>query len=303
MFLLISGVAFAAPCAGLHETVEAARAAFDDAELEKAQVLLDQAQADLGCQSKPVHSEDFHALYLLKGVTALAQGDQREAKAWVVLAVTVRPDAPTPDQYGPDLAWMVRTSSSRLGDPTVEVRFDADGYVDGRRVDPVNLALTVIPGTHLLQWRADDGFHSELRDVDLDMSIRTKPEAAAPRTPAPVTTAPATEKPPVAHKNLRPALFTAGALSAVAGGTLAGIGFIDQRAISAKDYNDDAFGKCDWFEDCYGAAREDAIYADARRVSVLYVGAASLAGVSAALFGAGIAVHPTSTGISLSGRW
>lgn len=193
MFLLgLAAAAYAQTCPDLDGIVDQAQAAFDDAELERAETLIDEGQRALPCQAAPVVTEDLLRLYRLGALVAFSRQDPKGAVYMTIREVVTEPNAPPPANLGPQLLEMHSTWVERLAQSRATLRVDGGGevWVDGHRVT-AEAPYTLLQGEHVIQWLGADGWHSEVRDITGDVTIATGrplPSASATATSPPATT-------------------------------------------------------------------------------------------------------------------
>lgn len=299
------------PCADVPAQVEVAWAAYNEAELEKAKALLAEAYGNLACQRAVLSADALLALYRLDALVSLTQDDRKGAVYATIRAVAVDHEAADPPpEYGPELAELYDTWSTRLGEMLVTVTV-ADGgtaWVDGRRVAH-DAPLKVVEGEHLVQIEGIGGVTSEVREVAIDLSLTTGIPLVAPSDPEEVpVAAPVAPLPPKREAGRRrpAALIVTGGLGAALGGAALASAWRSESSFLADDYHRGAYDGCEQGTRCYASAREAAIAEDAQLIRMLYVGGYAFSGLGAGLLGIGIVGLPVRTDgrtVSVDVRW
>ncbi len=187
--MLLFAVFAAEPCDATERVVALARAAYDDAEVDDAAQIIEQAQEELGCQTAVVERDTLLELYRLRALVALAQGDDTAAIEATMRAVTVDPLAVPPASYGPELVDLHRRWAGRLSDQRVTVRARGGGtvYLDGLALRD-GQRIAVLKGHHLIQIRGPKGLSSVVDVVDADRVVATGvplPRPVEPPVPLP----------------------------------------------------------------------------------------------------------------------
>lgn len=311
---MLASAALAVDCPELPGQVEEAWEAYNEAELERAKVVLKEAYDSLGCQRAVVDSKALLELYRLDALVSLTQEDRKGAVYATLRAVAVdHLRAEPPAEYGPELADLYALWSTRLGETLVTVTVTDGGvvWIDGRRVEHGH-PLAVVSGEHLLQVENLNGMRSEVRELSVDQALVTGVPLPEGVTPMPVVPAPrpTREDPPVEpgpeiveppidpepRRRKRPALLlVGGGVLGAAGGAAIGVAYQGEQAFLGRTYNAAEYGGCARGEPCYGAARLDAVARDADRVRVTYLVGYGLTGVGAALLGVGLVGLPVRT--------
>lgn len=314
--LLIASGAWALPCPAVPTLVEQARAAFDDAELDRAEAQIAEAYENLECQSARVPTETLLDLYRMSALVALSRADREGGAVYsTIRAVVVDPTAVPPAELGPQLAELFETWSARLDGKTLSVGLEGSGdaFVDGR---PVTAAqpLQVLAGEHLLQWTSADGFRSEIVELKRDYTLVGVPVPAAATSdvaePSVSVAGPVAETDGGAAGHSRhrhhPAMFVAAGTAFLAGGGTLAFGRYREGLFNQNPYDASEYGGCAIdTSDCYANARQEAIVADGARVRLLYIAGYATTGVGVALLGTELWVLPSADGgsLGLRGRW
>lgn len=326
LVLWFVGPALAAePCPDVAGLIDQAWSAFDDAELERADERLSAAQASLSCQTAPVATADLLELWRLDALVALSQQDRQGAVYASIRAVVVEPGSSPPSEYGPELAELHATWSSRLAENPVQVRVQGAGeaWVDGHPVVR-DAPRKVLPGEHLLQWRDQEGiFHSEVRDLAAAHTIVTgpavedieDPDELDPDDPDELDPddpddpdRPRDPKPPKEPRSgggggRRVALLTAGGVGVLGGGGAIAYAWTQESAFLASAYDADQYGPCASGSACYESARQQEIQADAQQIRAMYAIGYAASGLGVALVGTELLLLPTPTGARIGVRF
>jgi len=314
MLLLLAAIAHAS-CPDIPPQVEAAWAAFNDAELETAKTVLEGANASLGCQSAVVTRDDLLSIYRLDALVSLTQEDQRGAVYATLRAVAAdHENGGPPPEYGPELAELYETWASRLGESTIHITAAGSGavWIDGRAVD-ADTGLRVVEGEHVVQEVVDGAVTSEVLELSADFVVGTPaaPVEAAPEPepvpepqpaalPEPVV---ATEAPSSRGRRRPAALWISGLASAAAGGTSLFLADRTESRFIANPYNAGAYGECTVHQTCYEVERQARIQSDATGVRVMYAGGYGLTAAGVALLGTATIGLPSRTALNLNLRW
>lgn len=283
---MLWSIAIAWACPPTGGEVARARAAFDDAEVELAGAVLEQAVAQLGCQTSVVDPQALLELYRLDGLVQLSRLDEKSAVYATIRAVTVDPEAPPPASYGPDLAALYAVWSDRLRSATAVVEAEGGGtvFVDGRPLAPGE-RRSVLQGEHVIQVLGPGGLRSEVRDLTGDLVVRTgipaAPTAIGPEQPAPIPP-PRVERP----GRRRPApLWIAGAASLAVGGGLLGVAIWQDEVVFANKVWPDP----------------QAVDRAASQVRIAYIAGYGFAGLGTGLIATNAVGFPMAAGVRL--RW
>lgn len=310
----VSFASYASDCVPLAGVVEQAWAFFDDAELEEAERLVEQARELRRCQTDVVAKETLLRLHHLDALVAITSDDREAAQAATIRAVAVDAELEAPAFYGPELVelhdqWRQRLSMARV---TVSVRGGGVVYVDGVEVTEAR-SLRVIPGEHLVQVREVDLIVSTVADIESDQIIHTGLPSEggvhmeswdAPEEPEAASTF---ELPvvPVERRHGLGWFLAGGAL--VASGTGVGVWTYQQeKAFLERRYNAPQYGDCDRSQRCWLAERDQQIFEDARTIDRYYTAGYSLIGlgVGVSLVGVvGLPIRTDGTTVQLHGRW
>lgn len=291
--MILAWAAAAWACEPVAAQVEAARASFDDAEVDAARAAIAAAYASLLCQESVVETADLLALYRLDGLVSLATDDPQRAVYAVLRAVAADPvTGMSAEEEGPELFGMYRTWQARLAPALVQVTVDGPEtvWVDGRPAR-ATLPLRVAQGEHLVQSEGTSGLTSRIVEISSDWRAGDVPGLPAPVAPAPAP-APQPITVPV-HTRRRDGVSTASWISGLvlgaAGG--AGIGWAawQEREFLSDPYADDAYGGCPRTAPCWPAARADAIREDEQRIRWTYLGGYGLTGLGGSLLVGGLA--------------
>jgi hypothetical protein len=142
-------------CASLSTALTAINAALDEALLDEAEALADDARRSLLCQPEPVPAMVINAIFSLKGAVHIFQGKEKAAEEAFEWAVAVSPLAPLDAMLGarPIEAYN-RVRDDVLARPvgTLHLQGDAKVWVDGRSI-PIGSPVELPAGPHLLQWQ------------------------------------------------------------------------------------------------------------------------------------------------------
>jgi len=305
-------------CLPTGEAVEQAWAEYNDAEVDQAKAILQEAYEALPCQAEVVSPSQLLDLYRLDALVSITQSDQKGAVYATLRAVAAQHEgARPPETYGPMLAELYDTWSQRMGGALVTVSVSGGGevFVDGRSVAP-STPLQVAEGEHLVQIDDGEAVRSEVVDVAGDHTVTTGlpgpalvpapapepepelPPFAAPPVPvapvAPVTPAPSPAEPSRGRR--RPVWAFAGAALAGGGAAFAlGSAYVSESRFLQDPYTG------------LGAARTDTITKDAQAIRLAYGFGYGLAAISGGLLTVGVIGLPASGGprgaLGLSGRW
>src|SRR6185436_9127026 len=95
-------------------------------------------QKSLGCQPAVVPTSVLLDLYRLHVLIDLARQDREGAVYATIREVITEPSATPPAEYGPQLAELHQTWSSRLSAQSFAVKIEGadEAYVDGHRITP-----------------------------------------------------------------------------------------------------------------------------------------------------------------------
>jgi hypothetical protein len=298
--------ALAAPCPDLPVLIDGAWSAFDDAELDGADDLLDQGYAGLACQPALVPADVLLDLYRLDGLVALAQEDREAAIYATMRAVSADPTSAPPTDFGPQLAELHASWAQRLAGTSVQVRVVDGGaaWVDGRAVS-VAQPLSILGGEHLFQWRGEDGFVSEVRDVSSDQIITTGvalllppielPPVVAEVEPEVADDEPREQKDKRRHRG---GLIFLGTTLGLAGGGGLAYGYLQEVAFALEPYDAEGYGECPVTSACYEDERALTIRHDAGRVRMFYGIGYGLVGLGSTLLGAELFLLPAPSAAS-----
>jgi hypothetical protein len=333
-------------CPDLAERLAAAWSAFDEAELAQVGEIADAATRQLDCQVRVLDPDELYQLYLLDAAASVARGDEESAVSAAIRAVTLAPDRPVDPRFGPAVANLLATWERRLGAARVTLRVEraelpsADGpplHLDGRPVPPDGVART-IEGEHVLQWRARDALHTEVRELQGDLvaivdgsTLKLKPAskggpapsappapeggtptgelpielADEPSSPSPAPSSPeaaASAPPPRSSPKVvgTPAAWGTGLALAALGGAGVGVGNWVEARFLAAPYDAPSYEGCLPRGGCYAEARQRAIDRDVTLIRALYGASYGFIGLGATLFGVGLAVEPRDGGAKVT---
>jgi hypothetical protein len=156
--LALPGVAHAAACDDLVQSMAAIQAALAEVEIERAQGLAQWAAGQVACQPQPVNTVVLASLFHLVGAAEAFAGATQAAEQAFARAVAVSPTAPIDPVFGEEVAAAFGKVQRRVAaEPggTVTVLGPVEAWIDGRPVK-VGLPVDLIAGTHLLQWQEED---------------------------------------------------------------------------------------------------------------------------------------------------
>jgi len=135
----------------------------DSLEYAEAELVLGRVWEALSCADAFVDPGTLIELTMALGLAAHFRGQFNPARQWFSYALTVHPDLAWNDTYPPDAQQVFNHALAELlraGEATLEV-FPGEGVtevkVDGRTVDPLSPRLSLMQGTHQVQWRGADG--------------------------------------------------------------------------------------------------------------------------------------------------
>ena len=296
--------------------MEQAWAYFDDAELEEAERLVEEARELRPCQTELVSKETLLRLHHLDALVAITADDREAAQAATIRAVAVDADLEAPAFYGPELVelhdqWRQRLSMARVA---VTVRGGGVVYVDGVEVTEAR-PLRVIPGEHLIQVLEVDLVVSTVSDIERDQIVHTGLPSSgavqmeswdAPEEPQPeVAAAQESEQTPVARRHGLGWYLSGGAL--IASGAGVGVWTYQQEKLFLdRRYNAPQYGDCVRSQRCWLAERDQQIFEDARTIDRYYIAGYTLigAGVGLSLVGAiGLPIRTDGRTVQFHGRW
>jgi hypothetical protein len=307
--------AWAGPCAEVPALVGDAWSAYEDAEVDRADELLDEAVASLGCQDAVVPTEDLLGLFRLSALVALSRGDRDGAVVHTIRALVVQPDEPPPVQYGPQLAELHQSWKARLGGGGFSLRVDGEqAWVDGRQVtsdEPVKLLV----GEHLVQWAGPEGFQSRFVELTVDSVVvvgegviredlgGTEIEDPEPPDRKP----PPPDQPPREAPRHRVGLLVTGGLLTAAGAGVTAYAFTEEGDFRGNPYDDERYGGCVKIQPCYDNARSDQITQDAERINISYAIGYGVTALGVLTLGTELLLLPAPTegggSLSLAMRW
>lgn len=302
--LLLASWAHAADCPPLAEVQSAAWEAFNDAELEIAQGILDEAIDNLSCQQVQVGSEELFNLFELAALVAIGNEDEERAVYAVLRAIAVRPEGTSRPDYGPELAELFQTWSARLVDAQVPLQVRTKGpiWLDGRMLKPGS-DRHITAGDHLLQRQQGDLWTSDVLSLDTPTQLSTEGPLLVPTPfmPQPIVgQALPTEASVKRRKRTKTILWATGAGLSAAGAGMLLTALIREQDFLANPYDDNSYGGCAQGSGCWASEREAAINDDARGISILYgVGYGTLA-AGVGLGVSGIMLSPTPGGGQIS---
>lgn len=300
MLLWWLATALAAPCPDVAEEVDAAWAAFDDAELVLAEERVDGAVEHLTCQERLVTTEELLELFRLDGLIALAQEDRKGAVYATIRMVTIDPTAAPGAELGPEIGELHDSWATRLEETRVSVYVEGDGeaWIDGRPVGRVGTPTTVVAGEHLVQAHDGAGWHAVVREIAEDTRVsvgagldlvglgETVPDVV------PVAPEPKTPKGSTFTRPHRASLLVVGGVGIAAGvGSLAWA-FSREAKFADDPFTPPSFGDCDQGEECYALEREKAIRAEVSAIRALYATGYVLTGLGVAVLGVELFVLP-----------
>ena len=320
ILLLVASLASAA-CPDLDERVEAARALFNDAELQAAKQEIAAAYEGLACQGRVITTDELVALFRLDGLVSLTLEDTKGATYATIRSVAANHDSGAPPaEFGPALAEMYATWSERLGGQLLWVRVAGSGlvWIDGREVDGRTF-IEVAEGEHLIQVRANATLTSEVLDLRADHVVQTGQPGPGPAplpqpasvaaplpvpVPVPVPVAPVPTPPDelVLGPRRHPAgFFVGGVLSAGAGGGAMWWASQQEALFLDTIYDAEVYRGCFKGSDCYTDARSQEIRGDADRANIGYAVGYGLSALGVGLVTAGaVGLKPWPNGVALA---
>lgn len=277
--LLLATAAFACPPTA--EGVEAARALFQDAEIDDARQVTQQTLDELACQTQVVERGVLLELYRLDAQIALANLDKKGATYATIRSVVVDPaSVPTAD-YGPELADLHTVWAERLAGSSIELSVSGGGivYLDGLPLQEGERMRTV-RGEHLVQIDAGMSVVSTLTDLDQDQTVITGLPSREPQQPSP---SPVSEPVPLRDldgpdPNPERRRRKPSAVLMVVGGSLAAVG---GAALGYAWYRDEVVFPRKTFSD------ERAVDREATSIRALYGTGYGVGGLGAVVFGVG----------------
>ena len=281
-------------CASLSTALTAINAALDEALLDEAEALADDARRSLLCQPEPVPAMVINAIFSLKGAVHIFQGREKAAEEAFEWAVAVSPLAPLDAMLGarPIEAYN-RVRDDVLSRPvgTLKLQGDAQAWVDGRSIligTPVELPA----GPHLLQWQREGNpmkgrvisvASGEVRTLPVGKGVAAVPNATVSN--AAVSDAVALPSPtgPAQRRNLY--LASGGGLVAAGGGLLV-------AGLTKRGQIDD--GDFETMDDL------DQLASSANSLGAIGIASAAL---GAGLLGFGLVTTEATTAVVLRGRF
>jgi hypothetical protein len=313
LILLLAASLASATCPDLDERVEAARALFNDAELESAKLEIAAAYDGLACQGRVITTNELMALFRLDGLVSLSLEDPKSATYATIRSVAANHSTGAPPaEFGPDLAEMYATWSERLGDQLLWVRVAGAGlvWIDGREVDGRTF-VQVAEGEHLIQVRANATLTSEVLDLRADHVVQTGqpgPGPAALPLPPSVPVAVPVEAVPVAPPELvvgprrHPVgFFVGGVVAGGAGGAAVWWASQQEALFLETAYDADVYRGCFRGSGCYSDARTQEIRGDADRTNAFYAVGYGLSAVGVTLVCVGaVGLTPRPNGVTLA---
>ena len=272
--------ALALPCPDVGVLADRAWGSFQLAEIDEAQVAIDEAIASLGCQPRVVSTTELLELFQIQALLALSSGDDATMDLALRRAVATDHLAALPESHAPELQQRWRELAETL--PRIEVSAWGQGstWIDGRPLAP-GQPLEIVAGLHLIQRLEAGRLDTELGPLEADAHLGGAPELAPP-PPGPSLPPPDPVAAPTARR--RPAALWLGALGA--GGVSAfalASGRVSERSFLGSPYQADAFRGCAYGEACYPGARRDVIRGDALRINAAYGVGYATAGLSGGL--------------------
>jgi hypothetical protein len=310
MTLLLALAAWGAePCADLAERLQTAWAAFDDAEVAETERVLDLAITELGCQSRPLGTDELFELFALDATASLATDDQDGAVYAAIRAVTVAPERAVDDRYGPDVASLFDTWRRRLAAAELHVIVEGpvDLRIDGHPVPP-GTTWAGVEGEHVLQWASRDVWHTEVRELQGWFEVHTGKDTikgvdapvvepmVAEQVDAPVAPL---EAPQRRRGVGTPAVWGTGIALALLGGGAVVAGWQVGERFEANPY-DGTYDGLSQGERGYRDARDAQIDHDALLIRTMLGGGYGLIGAGALMFGVGLGVQPQGASLTVT---
>jgi hypothetical protein len=276
-------------CASLSTALTAINAALDEALLDEAEALADDARRSLLCQPEPVPAMLINAIFSLKGAVHIFQGKEKAAEEAFEWAVAVSPLAPLDAMLGarPVEAYN-RVRDEVLARPvgTLHLQGDAQAWVDGRS-SPIGTPLELPAGPHLLQWQKE-GEPMQGRIISVASGeVRTLPvgKGGGAAFNAAVSDAAALPSPTGLAQRRNLYLASGGGLVAAGGGLLVA-GLAKRGQVEDGDF--DTMGEL------------DQLAASANTLEAIGMASAAL---GAGLLGVGLVTTEATTAVVLRGRF
>ncbi len=142
-------------CVHLAKAIPAINAALNEALLDEAMDLADQAAEGISCQPEPVSSLALTAVFHMKGAVHTFRGEEQAAREAFAWAVSVSPLATLDEILGAKAQEVFQaTQAEFLERPGGILRLNGQSkvWIDGRVV-PTNTLIELPSGNHLLQWQ------------------------------------------------------------------------------------------------------------------------------------------------------
>ena len=146
-------------CRSLMDSVTEISIALDEAELDKAAAVTEQARRDLMCQPEPVNNLVLTQLYHFSGAVHLFQDNEQAAWEAFGFSASVSPMAslnPILGKEAEETHEAIRQSVIAAPPGQLQLSGDAEVWLDGKTV-PVGVAVDVTVGQHFLQWKTTGG--------------------------------------------------------------------------------------------------------------------------------------------------
>ena len=214
-------------CAPVGTTLDAALDAFYDAEPRESLAQVEQATADLSCQTEPISADTLWSLLELEAILALALQESERANDAVIRMVTADPLRLPSANAGAELTSLHAGWIARLARVTVKVRLmgDAPVYLDGREVAP-GATVQVVSGPHLVQKREDGQLVTRVQEFFENTTLTSGlvQPAPPPATGASQSDRRATTIGP--RRTHTPALWATGVTAIVAGGCATAVAWV-----------------------------------------------------------------------------
>ena len=165
---LLGGTADAADCLDAGESITEINRLLLEVELEAARDLAVRAQQDLLCQTSPVNTLVLSSLFDAVAASQFFLEEEAQATLALERSLAVNPSRSVDARYGTQLEERyeeLKAERQDLASGGLSLVGRVSAWVDGRPV-PMNTRIDVAAGSHLLQWRHEDG-ELENRFVDV----------------------------------------------------------------------------------------------------------------------------------------